>query len=421
MSLSLPLVVCGLNHKTAPVEIREKFVFASEALPASLKIFSRETGITEAVILSTCNRTEIYSTTEDSASVLNWLARFHQVSLATLKDHSYIHTQQQTVKHALRVASGLDSMVLGETQVLGQLKQAVNTAENAGTLGGKLRKLFDHTFSAAKKIRTETEVGANPVSLGHAVVHLAKNIFADLKCCRVLLIGAGEVIDIVGRYFESHGISEFLLANRTYAHIEKNCLYLKADAISLQEISDYIQNTDIVVSAIHHLTPLIGKGMVETALKKRKHRPLLMIDLAVPRNMETEIKSMEDVYLYHMDDLQTILEDNSQKRRDSVKTAEEIIDLQTNLFYEELNRLKTNKLIQSYRSGMHKIRDDVLKAALREYAMGDKPEEILQKMAYLLTNKLLHDPCLWLKEAAVHQHWNFTEIAKKYDEKITEK
>lgn len=421
MSLSLPLVVCGLNHKTAPVEVREKFVFTSEALPASLKLFASETGIQEAVILSTCNRTEIYSNTEDSDGIVSWLARFHGVSLSLLKNHVYVHKKQQTVKHALRVASGLDSMVLGENQVLGQLKQAVNTAEKAGTLGGKLRNLFDHAFYSAKQIRTETEVGSNPVTLGYAILQLAKNIFADLKRSRVLLIGSGEIIDLVSRYFEAQGINEFLIANRTYQNTEKISLHLKASTISLQEIPDYIQETDIVVSAIHHITPLIGKGMVETALKKRKHRPLLMIDLAVPRNIETEIKSMEDVYLYHMDDLQSILEENYQKRHDSVKTAEKMIEFQTSLFYEELNSLTTNKLIQSYRARMHKTRDEVLKNALREYTMGDKPEEILQKMAYTLTNKLLHDPCLWFKEAAAHQDWNFTEIAKKYDETITGK
>jgi len=421
MSLSLPLVVCGLNHKTAPLEVREKFVFTSEALPASLKLFASATGIPEAVILSTCNRTEIYSYTEDSGSVLSWLANFHGVSLTLLKNHVYVYQKQQTVKHAFRVASGLDSMVLGENQILGQLKQAVNTAEKAGTLGGKLRNLFDHAFYSAKQIRTETEIGSNPVTLGYAILQLAKNIFTDLKHSRVLLIGAGEVIDLVSRYFESQGIREFLIANRTYSHTEKISAHLKANIISLQEIPEYLQKTDIIVSAIHHMTPLIGKGMVETALKKRKHRPLLMIDLAVPRNIETEIKSMEDVYLYHMDDLQSILENNTEKRHDSVKTAEEMIEIQTNLFYEEMNTLKYNKLIQSYRARMHKARDEVLKTALREYTMGDKPEEILQKMAYLLTNKLLHDPCLWLKEAAAHQDWNFTEIAKKYDEKTTGK
>lgn len=399
MSLSLPLVVCGLNHKTAPVEIREKFVFTSEALPASLKLLTSETDVSEAVILSTCNRTEIYSNTEDSDSVLNWLARFHQISISTLKNHAYTHTKQQAVKHTLRVASSLDSMVLGETQILGQLKQAVNTAEKAGTLGGVLRKLFDHTFSTAKQIRTETDVGSNPVTLGYAILQIAKNIFTDLKRCRVLLIGAGEVIDLVGKYFESQKITEFLLANRTYSHTEKISLYLKARTISLQEIPENLQDADIVISAIHHLTPLIGKGMVETALRRRKHRPLLMIDLAVPRNIETEIKSMEDVYLYNIDELQSILEENTQKRRNSVKMAEEIIEVQTSLFYKELNSLKTNKLIQSYRARMHKIRDEVLKNALREQTMGDKPEEVLQKMAYSLTNKLLHEPCLWLRES----------------------
>jgi glutamyl-tRNA reductase len=397
---SEPLVVCGLNHKTAPVEVREKFVFTDETLPDSLKSLVLSTGIEEAVILSTCNRTEIYSQTEDYESVLSWLAQSQSVPLDILKAHAYVYLQEKTVKHALRVASGIDSMVLGEPQILGQLKQAVNTAHHTGTLTskGKLRRFFDYTFYAARQIRSETAVGSNPVSLGYAILHLAKNIFADLNRCRVLLIGAGEIIDLVAKYFQTRGITEFLLANRTFSTAEKIGLTLQASTISLQEIAKYLPEVDIVVSAIHTLMPLVGKGMVETALKRRKYRPLLMIDLAVPRNMETEIKSLEGVYLYHMDELQSILAENDKKRHHSVKMAEEMISSQTDRFYEEINYLKTNKLIQTYRVRMHKVRDEILQKALREIEMGDTPEEVLQKMAYLLTNKLLHDPCLWLKK-----------------------
>jgi glutamyl-tRNA reductase len=405
MTMTLPLVVCGLNHKTAPVGVRSQFFIAQEMLSGSLEDLISKTGVDEAMILSTCNRTEIYTQTENVENILAWWANYHKVPIETLKQHSYSHQKQQTVRHLLRVASGLDSMVLGEPQVLGQLKEAVLTAEKAGILKSNLKKFFEYVFYSVKQVRTESQIGQNPLSLGHAVLHLAKNIFTELNKSRVLLIGAGEVITSVSRYFQTHEISEFILANRSFSKAENIGLSLQAKMISLSEISDYIQEADIIVSAIRHTTPIIGKGMVETAIKKRKHRPMLMVDLAVPGNIETEIKSLEDVYLYHMDDLQYILEENYNKKINSVKTAEELINIQTDKYYEELNSLKINHIIQTYRNKMHELRDNSLSDALREYTMGDTAEEVLQKMAYLLTNKLLHDPCLWLKEAAAKQYW----------------
>jgi glutamyl-tRNA reductase len=410
--MSSPLVVCGLNHKTAPIEVRSQLGMTNQMLSTSLEDLASKTGVREAVILSTCNRTEIYTQTSNTEKILEWWAFFHKVSVELLQKHTYIYTHQETVRHLLRVASGLDSMVLGETQVFGQLKQAVETAEQAGVLKGNLKKFFDYTFSAVKQIRTETRIGDNTLSPGHAVLHLAKNIFTDLTRCRVLLIGAGEVIASVSKYFQTQGISDFLLANRTLSKAEMTGLPLQAKILSLSEIAAHIQEADIIVCAIHHLIPVIGKGMVETALKKRKHKPVLMVDLAVPRNIEAEVKNLEDVYLYNIDDLKHILSENHKKRISKFKTAE-MINIQTEKFYEELNIFKINNVIHSYRNNMHEIRDTILKNALREYAMGDSTEEVLRKMAYVLTNKLLHTPCLWLKEAAGKQYWPFVENIEK--------
>lgn len=344
---------CGINHKTAPVELREKIAFQESQLEASLKSFKTYTGFEEAVILSTCNRTEIYTThiqpssenSENTVKIIDWLAEHHRVSKQTLTHHLYSHQHHSAVvKHAMRVASGLDSLLIGETQIVGQLKSAVNIAEKTGFLGKKLKDLFEHAFQSAKKIRTQTNIGAHSLSLGQVVVKLAKSLFENIADKKVLMIGAGEVINSAAKYLQTHDIQQFWIANRTYSNAEKLYTVLnsshtahasKIDILSLQEIPAILPKVDILISAIHHVSPVIGKGMVETAIKSRKHKPVLMIDLAVPRNIESEIKSLEDVYLYNMDDLQGVLNDNKQKKQLACIYAEELIETQTQEYLQK--------------------------------------------------------------------------------------
>jgi len=394
--MSAELSTCGLNHKTAPLSLRERLVIPEESLQEALQSLSKETSVEEAVILSTCHRTEIYTKNMHTSKIIQWMSSFHKIPAEKIIPHFYSYQHQTSFSHAVRVASGLDSMVLGEPQIFGQLKNAVKISHHVGMLRN-LKGTFDHVFSVAKKIRTETEIGLHPVSLGYAILQLARNIFENISHCTVLFIGAGEMITLVGKYFQQQKLSKFFIANRTLYNAEKTAFLFEAKPLSLQEIPQAFLEADIVVSAIHSMTPLIGKGMVETAIKQRKHRPILMIDLAVPRNIENEIKSLEDVYLYHLEDLQEIIAKNQEKRKSAVEAAESIIAIETQKFYDHFSTRKVSKLVQAYRARMHVIRDEIVKQALREISLGDKPEEVLEKMAYQLTNKLLHEPSQWIK------------------------
>jgi glutamyl-tRNA reductase len=328
------MITClGFNHKTAPINLREKIVFHEEKLESSLQALQHFTGCEEAVILSTCHRTEIYANTkkqpENITKIIDWLSDYQQVKKENLTKYIYTHEHIAALKHSMRVASGLDSIVLGETQIFGQFKNAVNIADKTGALGNHLRDFFTHTFSSVKKIRVETEIGAHTLSLGQVVKKLAKTLFENVSECKVLLIGAGEIIDLVAKYLYSQQISQFWIANRTLSNAEKISALLKAKIVSLQDIQSVLPSADIIVSAVHHLSPVIGKGMVETALKTRKHKPMLMIDLAMPRNIEAEIKNLEDVYLYHLDDLQDVLNENYQKKQIACQHAEVLIEKQS--------------------------------------------------------------------------------------------
>jgi glutamyl-tRNA reductase len=406
----MSLLACGLNYKTTPIEIREKFNFSRERMTSALKEFVEETKTKGAVILSTCNRTEVYTEGQSKDVISGWLSRSCGLSLSTLSSHLYVYEDHHTVKHALRVASGIDSMILGETQVFGQLKEAVHIAEQAGTLGISLRRLFDHVFSVAKEVRTTTEIGANPVSLGYAVMQLAKNIFSHLNNCRILFVGAGEVVESISKYLYDRGFTNFLVANRT---VSKDILPVQIPTISLQEIPTYLHEADIVISAVHNLIPIIGKGMAETAIKQRKQRPMLMIDLAVPRNIEKEIKKLQDVYLYDIDDMKYILEESWSKKKELINKAESIIQSQTEHFFAELNVLKISNTLSQYRQKMNGLRDEIIKDAMHELETGNPPQEVIQKMAYQLSNKFLHDPCVWIREAALRDKWDIIEIIKE--------
>jgi glutamyl-tRNA reductase len=397
----MTLFALGINHKTAPVEIRERVAFTPEKLPQAFSELTATNGVNEVAILSTCNRTELYCGIEgdDSAPVRDWFSRFHNLKLEDVEPYFYAHPDRHAVRHILRVASGLDSMVLGEPQILGQMKQAYSTANNAGTVGQLLNRLFQHTFTVAKQVRTDTAIGASPVSVAFAAVSLSKQIFSDLSDHTALLIGAGETIELVARHLHESGVGRIIVANRTVEKAHNLAQEFGGYAIALSEIPDHLQEADMVISSTASQLPILGKGAVETALKRRKHRPMFMVDIAVPRDIEAQVGELEDVYLYTVDDLQEIIQEGLRSRQEAAQQAEEIIDTQVTHFMAWLQSLGAVDTIRDYRTHVETMRDELLQKHLTQLHKGQDPEQVMQELARQLTNKLMHAPCSNMKQA----------------------
>lgn len=398
----MTLLAFGINHKTAPVEIREKVAFAPEKLSAALQELTQQTPINEAAILSTCNRTELYCGLDDDnlQALIDWFSHYHHLSAEAVKPYIYTHTDVEAVQHILRVASGLDSLVLGEPQILGQIKDAYSLANEAGTLGQQLNRLFQHTFAVAKQVRTDTAIGASAVSVAFAAVSLAKQIFADLSEHTALLIGAGETIELVARHLSDQQVSKIIVANRTVERAQVLAKQFGAEAIALADMPDRLVEADIIISSTASQLPILGKGAVERALKKRKHRPMFMVDIAVPRDIEPEVSEFNDVYLYTVDDLQDVIEENLKSRQEAAEQAEEIILLQTEHFMGWLRSLEAVDSIVQYRSQAEQLRDEALVQAQRQLASGKDANEVMAELARTLTNKLIHTPTSQMKQAA---------------------
>lgn len=409
----MSLLACGINYQTAPLAIREKTVFSPEFMSEPLCDLAQKTGVGEAAILSTCNRTELYCLSETPAPIINWLHSHRNLLPGQLDPYIYIHQGEAAVKHLLRVASGLDSMVLGESQILGQVKTAFSLAKAAGTLGTCLHRLFEYVFSTAKQVRSETTIGAHPISIAYAAVQLAKRIFADFTQIGVLLIGAGETVALAARHLQSAGVTRIWIANRTFAHAEKLALAIKAQAIPLNAIAEYLPQADMVIAATNSALPILGKGAVERAIKARKRRLMFMVDLAVPRNIEPEIANLEDVYLYTLDDLQNIIQQNHQHRQTAAVQAEAIIDRQAAYFINQLKSLAVVPVITAYRDKANKWRDEELSKAQQLLRAGILPEEVLTRLAHSLTNKLIHTPSKQLREATYVNHEDRLNWAKE--------
>ncbi|MDH5785207.1 MAG: glutamyl-tRNA reductase [Chromatiales bacterium] len=397
----MTLFALGINHKTAPVEIRERVAFTPEKLPQAFSELQGTTGVNEVAILSTCNRTELYCglAGDDSAPLRDWFSRFHELNLADVEPYFYAHPDRHAVRHILRVASGLDSMVLGEPQILGQMKQAYSTANNAGTVGQLLNRLFQHTFSVAKQVRTDTAIGASPVSVAFAAVSLSKQIFTDLEKHTALLIGAGETIELVARHLHESGVGRIIVANRTVEKAHTLASEFGGYAIALSEIPEHLHEADMVISSTASQLPILGKGAVESALKRRKHRPMFMVDIAVPRDIESQVGELEDVYLYTVDDLQEIIQEGLRSRQEAAQQAEEIIDTQVGHFMSWLQSLGAVDTIRDYRSSVEAMRDEVIQKSLAQLARGQSPELVVQELARQLSNKLMHTPCSNMKQA----------------------
>ena len=411
----MTLLAFGINHKTAPVEIREKVAFAPEKMPDALQELTSQNAVNEAAILSTCNRTEVYCGLEedDSPLALEWFRDFHSLTSSEVDPYLFTHPDSEAVKHILRVASGLDSLVLGEPQILGQMKQAYATASQAGTTGAMLNRLFQHTFSVAKQVRTDTAIGASPVSVAFAAVNLSRQIFSDLGKHTALLIGAGETIELVARHLHENGIGRIIVANRTVEKAHTLASEFDGYAIALPEIPSHLAEADIVISSTASPLPILGKGAVESALKQRKHRPMLMVDIAVPRDIEAEVGDLDDVYLYTVDDLQEIIQEGLRSRQEAAQQAEEIIDTQVTHFMGWLRSLDAVGTIREYRRSYEAICESATENALRQLGSGKDADYVVKELARQLTNRLMHDPCDRMRQAGFDGQNNLLEAARE--------
>ncbi|MCD6646471.1 glutamyl-tRNA reductase [Vibrio cholerae] len=398
----MSLLAIGINHNTASVELREKVAFGPEKLSLALNQLSTSSHVKGGVILSTCNRTEIYCDVRSASKnkVIEWLSQFHQVSLDELKPSLYVHEEQAAIRHLMRVACGLDSLVLGEPQILGQVKQAYAEARENHAVNPATEKLFQKAFSVAKRVRTETEIGGSAVSVAYAACTLAKHIFESLADASVLLVGAGETIELVAKHLAGHHCKRMIVANRTRERALSLAQQFGADVIALNEIPDYLAQADIVISSTASPLPIIGKGMVESALKARRHQPMLLVDIAVPRDIEPQVGKLNDAYLYSVDDLQSIVDSNIEQRKVEAIQAEAIVSEESATFMSWMRSLQAVDSIRDYRKQANEAREELLNKSLQALAAGGDPEKLLIELSNKLTNKLIHTPTRALQTAA---------------------
>ncbi|HCT5075586.1 TPA: glutamyl-tRNA reductase [Vibrio cholerae] len=398
----MSLLAIGINHNTASVELREKVAFGPEKLSLALNQLSTSSHVKGGVILSTCNRTEIYCDVRSASKnkVIEWLSQFHQVSLDELKPSLYVHEEQAAIRHLMRVACGLDSLVLGEPQILGQVKQAYAEARENHAVNPATEKLFQKAFSVAKRVRTETEIGGSAVSVAYAACTLAKHIFESLADATVLLVGAGETIELVAKHLARHHCKRMIVANRTRERALSLAQQFGADVIALNEIPDYLAQADIVISSTASPLPIIGKGMVESALKARRHQPMLLVDIAVPRDIEPQVGKLNDAYLYSVDDLQSIVDSNIEQRKVEAIQAEAIVSEESATFMSWMRSLQAVDSIRDYRKQANEAREELLNKSLQALAAGGDPEKLLIELSNKLTNKLIHTPTRALQTAA---------------------
>lgn len=399
----MSVITLGLSHHTAPVEARGRLAFTDAELPAALLRLKGLAGVGEAAILSTCNRTEIVTVAEpgEEQRLKEWWRRERQVELSLVEQHSFVHRDHSAVLHALRVASGLDSLVVGEPQILGQMKQAYATALSEKTLGPVLTRLFQHSFAVAKKVRTDTEIGAHPVSAAYAAVQIAKHIFSDFSKQTALLIGAGETIRLFARHLRGQGIGRLIVANRSLDNAQKLAKEIGAFAITLDDLAAHLPDADLVVSstAARHL--IISRTLMEAALAKRRRKPVFLIDLAVPADLDPKIRELTDCYLYTVDDLRSVITENLKVREAAAEQAEAMLVDHAVQFSRWLESRDSAPTIRALRQQARGYRDEVLDKARRKLANGEPAEAVMQFVADTLANKLLHAPSAALKKADV--------------------
>jgi glutamyl-tRNA reductase len=396
----MSLLVLGLNHRTAPIAVRERIVFAADRLPEALAALCSLPGVQEALIVSTCNRTELYCVADEGSALLaEWLASWSGEDL-DLSDCLYRLEGGEAVRHVFSVASGLDSLILGEPQILGQLKDAYRAAQQGGSAGYLLNRLLQTTFSVAKRVRTETAIGASAVSVASAGIQLARRVFAGFEKHTALLVGAGDMIELAARHLHAQNLGRMIIANRSLNRAQRLAEAVKASAISLDALDAHLAQADIVVSSTASPGHVIGLEVARDAVAQRRHRPMFMLDLAVPRDIDPRVAQLEDVYLFTIDDLRQVVDENVKARQEEAETASRLIAEEVERFMAGLKVREAVPLIRELRSQAQAAREQTLEQARRMLAAGRAPEEVLEFLAGTLTNRLLHGPSLVLRDAA---------------------
>lgn len=405
----MSITILGVNHKTAPLSLREKIAFPNEIVDKALYTLYQHPLVEGCVIVSTCNRTEIYLSYEHDTDFLKlkqsveiWLGQFHHVDIAQYQNAIYWYEGQQAVEHLMSVASGIDSMIIGEPQILGQVKAAYMQAQKNHCLSLTLEKLFQKIFHVAKTVRSETNIGANTASVAYAACLIARNLFTDTPQLNVMLVGAGETIELISRYLKPHGFNHVIVANRTREKALKLASLIDAEIISLPDIANRLKDVDIVISSTASPLPIIGKGMVERTLVARNNRKMLFIDLAVPRDVEEEINQLNHVHLYTIDDLQKTVESNLQQRSIAAKQAQYIIQEQAEQFIDWLKARQAVNFVKQYRTNAEHIKKELEYKALNAIKQGANIDEVFAEFSHKLTNKLIHAPTQTLLQAATH-------------------
>ncbi len=394
----MALFTLGINHRTAPLSVREQVAFHAEELRRALGDLAGRARAHEVAILSTCNRTELYCQAESPQVIGQWLSEYRRVPHGDIEPYLYVHPERDAVRHAFRVASGLDSMVLGEPQILGQMKEAIRIAREEGTLGATLNKLFQNSFAVAKDVRSTTAIGANIVSMAAAAVRLAGRIFERITDQRVLFIGAGEMIELCATHFAAQQPRQIVVANRTVDRGRVLAERFGATAIRLEDVAERLPEFDIVITCTASQLPILGLGLVERAIKARRHRPMFMVDLAVPRDVEVEVGQLDDVFLYTVDDLAQVVQDGMEARQSAVVDAEAIVDARVDGFLQWLHARDSVPVIRALRYGTERVRRHEMEHALKLLARGDDPAAVLDQLSHRLTNKFLHAPTQALQQ-----------------------
>jgi len=397
----MSLLSLGINHQTAPVGVREKVAFTQDQVGEALRELQSLPVVKESVIVSTCNRTEVYCDLEVTTThtISHWLSRYHGMADDELTPYTYEHTGEDAARHLFRVASGLDSMVLGEPQILGQLKTSYDQARNGKSIDSILDRLFQHSFNVAKRVRTDTEIGSNPVSVAFASVNLSKQIFGKLDQLQALLIGAGETIELVARHLKSQSIGSIVIANRSIENAQRLADEIGATAVQINAVPDQLVHADIVISSTASQLPILGKGATETALRKRKHRPIFMVDLAVPRDIESQVGDLEDIYLYTVDDLKNVVDENLRSRELAAQAAQEIIDLEVKVFEQWMRTHQSADEIRQLRQKAELIKQQCIEKTLIQFRQDNDAEKAIERLANMLTNKILHGPTIEMRQA----------------------
>ncbi|PCI80986.1 MAG: glutamyl-tRNA reductase [SAR86 cluster bacterium] len=436
----MALVLVGINHNTANIEMREKVAFPPEIVESALAEIHALPPIREVVIVSTCNRTEIYldfagddaeaspggelaqnrQLVDRQAEVVAWLSKFHDLETSELEQCSYSYASEDVVRHLMKVSCGLDSMVLGEPQILGQIKSAYAVSKDQKVVGQSLGRAFEEAFSIAKQVRTDTAIGENPVSVAYAAVTLAERIFSDLPSLSVLLIGAGRTIELVVKHLVDKGVSEIVVANRTLDNALEIANRFDAHGVLLSDIPEQLINADIVVSSTNSQLPLLGKGAVERALKQRKHKPMLLVDLAVPRDIEAEVSEIADAYLYSIDDISEVIEDGVKSRSDAAAQAESIIERGVEDYRKQLRSLNAVSTLRAFRDKADAIRERELERALKALEKGESADAVVSSLARSLTQKLVHSPSVQMKKASAEGRDELLELTAELFELSSE-